>query len=181
MIKSGTVYGIIEWQNKEWQTKVIGVRLHLVLYDVLIVMIPFWTAASTLYVIIATLRVAFALFSQINHLHEFSIERGDDTVSGNISDPRIVGSWVADQAETSNNLLAELTVARYIQRTELIIKSNITCFPGLNDYHLHVIAPVVQQLWGILRQLQEILQDLEGTARGDSDWRKIPHRLGGNG
>jgi fatty acid desaturase len=112
MIQSGTLYGIVEWQDKERPTKAMGMRLHLVLYVVLIIMVPLWTHASlwtaalAVYVHIATLGLVFALFSQINHLNEASIERGDDNVSGNMSDPRVVSSWAADQ-ETSNNFCSQ--------------------------------------------------------------------------
>jgi hypothetical protein len=48
------------------------------------------------YVHIATLRLVFALFSQINHyLNEASIERRVDNTSECRSDPRVVGSWAA--------------------------------------------------------------------------------------
>jgi linoleoyl-CoA desaturase len=150
MIQSGTLYGIIEWQDKERPTKAMGMRLHLFLYVVLIVIVPFWThrsfwtAALAVYVHIATIGLVFALFSQINHLNEASIERGDDNVSANISDPRVVGSWAADQVETSNNFCSQ-SFLWHVLSNGLNHQIEHHLFPGLNHCHLHLIAPVVQQ------------------------------------
>jgi hypothetical protein len=46
MIQSGTLCGIVEWQDKERPTKALGMRLHLALHVVLLMIVPFRTHTS---------------------------------------------------------------------------------------------------------------------------------------
>jgi hypothetical protein len=85
------------------------------------------------------------LFSQINHyLKEASIERGVDIDSEYASDPRVVGSWAADQVEKSHDFCSQ-SLLRHMLSNGLSHQIERYLFPGLNHCHLHLIAPVVQQ------------------------------------
>jgi len=78
--------------------------------------------ALSVYVHIATIGLVFALFSQIDHLNQASTERGEeggeDNVAGNMSDRRVVGSWVADQKSNSPTTFAHKTYCGTLYPTD---------------------------------------------------------------
>ena len=70
MLQTGSLYGIIQWHDKDRPSQAIGMRLHNLGYLLIVMVAPFWTHASawtalaavTLHV--ATLGIIFAIFSQ---------------------------------------------------------------------------------------------------------------------
>jgi fatty acid desaturase len=132
-------------------------RLHNLGYLLLVMVVPFWTHASawtalaavTLHV--ATLGIIFAIFSQINHLNELSLEsdmetRQNDATSNGAKtrNPQLVHSWAAAQVETSNNFASQSWLW-HVLSNGLNHQIEHHLFPGLNHAHLHHIAPVVRQ------------------------------------
>jgi fatty acid desaturase len=89
---------------------------------------------------IATAGLLFAVFSQINHLNEFSIE----TDKGETDEKMLKGSWAARQVATSNNF-ATKSLFWHIFSNGLNMQIEHHLFPGLNHCHLHVIQPTVQK------------------------------------
>jgi fatty acid desaturase len=153
MIETGTLYGMVNWQDKDRPSKAFGMRIHLALYTFLIMVLPFFTHASSwmaflaVFVHISTLGIVFAIFSQINHLNESSIGRNmDDRAlsANNKRDPRLVDSWAAAQVETSNNFASD-SLLWYVLSNGLNHQIEHHLFPGLNHCHLHHIVPVVRE------------------------------------
>ena len=158
MIQDGSLYGMIDWQDKDRPSKAFGARAHLAVYVFLIMILPFWTNDSMLmgglaiFLHIATLGWLFAFFSQINHLNEPSLDK--DMMSRQSKshqedhkhqrDPRLVDSWAAAQVETSNNFASESTFW-HIVSNGLNHQIEHHLFPGLNHCHLHHIAPIVRE------------------------------------
>lgn len=156
VISCGTLYGIVDWSDKERPTKSLGMRLHLILYIFIVGAVPLITHQSTasalfaIYIHIATLGLVFAVFSQINHLNELSLmsdmaSRNENKEKSQHSskDPRLLGSWAAAQVETSNNFASE-SFFWHILSNGLNHQIEHHLFPGLNHCHLHHIAPVVK-------------------------------------
>jgi linoleoyl-CoA desaturase len=85
VISTGTLYGVVDWTDQDRPTKNIGMRLHMAMYIFIVMIVPIFThqtlssAALAIYLHIATLGVVFALFSQINHLNEPSLEADMDS------------------------------------------------------------------------------------------------------
>lgn len=85
VLSTGTLYGIIDWSDQDRPTKRWGMRLGWYLYTLIVIIVPICThpswssAVLSIYLHIATLGIVFALFSQINHLNEPSLESDMDT------------------------------------------------------------------------------------------------------
>lgn len=170
VISTGTLYGVVDWNDQDRPTKNIGMRLHMALYIFIVVLVPLFThetllsAALAIYLHIATLGTVFALFSQINHLNEPSLESDMDSrcrlrhdadnnnqnpnqiesKKETSRDPRLVHSWAAAQVETSNNFAAQ-SFFWHVLSNGLNHQIEHHLFPGLNHGHLHHIAPVVKE------------------------------------
>ncbi len=156
MMQTGSLYGVVEWHDKGRPSKAIGMRLHNLGYFLIVMVAPFlnhssaWTALAAVSLHIATLGITFAIFSQINHLNEASLEsdmetRQKDAASGNASrDPYLAHSWAAAQVETSNNFASQSWLWHLLSNG-LNHQIEHHLFPGLNHAHLHHIAPVVRQ------------------------------------
>ncbi|KAG7366384.1 fatty acid desaturase, type 1 [Nitzschia inconspicua] len=158
VLRTNSLYGIIEWSDKDRRTKSTGMRLHLFLYIFIVAVVPMYTHPSLLsaifasYLHVGTLGLVFALFSQINHLNELSLE--SDMISRNEKenskqhstsrrDPRLTQSWAAAQVETSNNFASQ-SLFWHVLSNGLNHQIEHHLFPGLNHCHLHHIAPVVK-------------------------------------
>mmetsp|Transcript_13804 Transcript_13804/g.34678 ORF Transcript_13804/g.34678 Transcript_13804/m.34678 type:complete len:538 (+) Transcript_13804:109-1722(+) len=157
VLSEGTLYGIIEWHDKDRPTKFYGMILHLVCYVGIVLLIPMYThesfgkAALASYIHVATLGITFALFSQINHLNEPSLEADMDNRQQRYDekkaigrDPRLATSWGAAQVETANNF-ASNSLFWHVLSNGLNHQIEHHLFPGLNHGHLHHIAPVVRE------------------------------------
>jgi fatty acid desaturase len=189
VISTNSLYGIIDWSDKDRPTKSIGMRLHLALYIFIVAGVPLWTHSSVInalfasYLHIGTLGLTFALFSQINHLNEPSLE--SDMVSRNSNfdkhpnqqqqpstptqrDPRLAHSWAAAQVETSNNFASQ-SLFWHVLSNGLNHQIEHHLFPGLNHCHLHHIAPVVKATcheFGVQYKSYDTWQDLMGATLG---------------
>ena len=157
VLSEGTLYGIVEWHDKDRPTKFYGMILHLVCYVGIVLLIPMYThesfgkAALASYIHVATLGITFALFSQINHLNEPSLEADMDNRQLRYDekkaigrDPRLATSWGAAQVETANNF-ASNSLFWHVLSNGLNHQIEHHLFPGLNHGHLHHIAPVVRE------------------------------------
>jgi linoleoyl-CoA desaturase len=121
MIQNGNLYGVVEWQDKDRPSKAIGIRLHMFLYIFVIMVLPcfthqsMWTAVLAISLHVSTLGMIFAIFSQINHLNEASLEADMATRSKKKGKQQhqqqrtdlIDSSWAAAQVETSNNFASQ--------------------------------------------------------------------------
>jgi hypothetical protein len=139
----------------------------MALYIFVVAVVPLCTHQSLLrallsiYLHVGTLGIVFALFSQINHLNEPSLESDmdsralptNDTAPASSPqqenqqsdrDSRLVGSWAAAQVETSNNF-ASRSLFWHVISNGLNHQIEHHLFPGLNHCHLHHIAPVVKE------------------------------------
>jgi len=161
VLSEGTLYGIVDWHDKDRPTKFYGMVLHLISYFGIVIAIPIlmhesiWKAALAIYLHVATLGITFAIFSQINHLNEISLESDMDSRQERHlvlsekecykkRDPRLMHSWAAAQVETSNNF-ASCSMFWHILSNGLNHQIEHHLFPGLNHGHLHHIAPIVKQ------------------------------------
>ena len=162
VIKDGSLYGIVPWQDKHRPSKAFGMRFHMALYVIIIMVVPvfahdsLWKALFATSLHISTLGVIFAIFSQINHLNESSLEadmdtRRKETFSSSSHptkqlrrDPRVIDSWAAAQVETSNNFASESLTWHFLSNG-LNHQIEHHLFPGLNHCYLPYIAPVVRQ------------------------------------
>jgi len=157
VLSEGTLYGIVDWHDKDRPTKFYGMYFHLICYVGIVLVVPICThesfgkASLASYIHVATLGITFALFSQINHLNEPSLESDMDTrqqhqkeMQRQGRDPRLATSWGAAQVETANNFASKSTFWHIISNG-LNHQIEHHLFPGLNHGHLHHIAPVVKQ------------------------------------
>ena len=160
VLSEGTLYGIVDWDDKDRPTKFYGMLLHLVSYVGIVIVVPMYAhesfakSALASYIHIATVGIIFALFSQINHLNEPSLESDMDSRhqqqqqqkrrSDAKRDPRLERSWAAAQVETSNNFASQSSFW-HVLSNGLNHQIEHHLFPGLNHGHLHHIAPVVKQ------------------------------------
>ncbi len=157
VLQEGTLYGVVEWHDKHRPTKFYGMIFHLVSYIGIVVLVPmcthetFGTAALASYIHVATLGITFALFSQINHLNEPSLEADMDNRRQRYDekksldrDPRLATSWGAAQVETANNFASD-SLFWHVLSNGLNHQIEHHLFPGLNHGHLHHIAPVVKE------------------------------------
>jgi len=156
VLKEGTLYGIVDWHDKDRPTKFYGMLFHLICYVGIVVLVPMYTHLSlgnallATYIHVATLGITFALFSQINHLNEPSLESDMDSrlqrqeeMLRQGRDPRLATSWGAAQVETANNFASD-SIFWHILSNGLNHQIEHHLFPGLNHCHLHHIAPVVK-------------------------------------
>jgi len=157
VLSEGTLYGIVEWHDKDRPTKFYGMIFHLISYVGIVLIVPmsthesFGKAALATYIHVGTLGITFALFSQINHMNEPSLESDMDSRQQQQEekkrqgrDPRLATSWGAAQVETANNFASKSTFW-HILSNGLNHQIEHHLFPGLNHGHLHHITPVVKQ------------------------------------
>jgi fatty acid desaturase len=156
MIQSGSLYGMVDWHDKDRPVKAIGMRLHNLCYFLVVMVAPFlshhsaWTALMAVSLHIATLGILFGVFSQVNHLNEASLEadmetrQRDGSSSNTTRDPRLTHSWAVSQVETSNNFASQ-SWFWHLLSNGLNHQIEHHLFPSLNHAHLHLIAPTVRQ------------------------------------
>eukprot|EP00527_Entomoneis_sp_CCMP2396_P005194 CAMPEP_0198152034 /NCGR_PEP_ID=MMETSP1443-20131203/58232_1 /TAXON_ID=186043 /ORGANISM="Entomoneis sp., Strain CCMP2396" /LENGTH=711 /DNA_ID=CAMNT_0043817915 /DNA_START=125 /DNA_END=2257 /DNA_ORIENTATION=- len=151
MIRDGSLYGIVEWTDRNRRLRSAAMFLHVVCYAGFIVVLPFWTmpwyrALAAVIVHLATSGLSFAFFSQINHLNEASLMDDATRAKREASrrDARLSKSWAVEQVETSNNFCTN-SFAWHILSNGLNLQIEHHLFPGLNHCHLHHIAPVVRE------------------------------------
>lgn len=146
MMKTGSLYNMVEYTDRKRPLRAFGMYFHYVSYLGLIVVSPFFsgkswmTALSCALIHIATAGWLFALFSQINHLNEYSI----DTQRGKTNPKLLSESWAARQVATSNNF-ATKSLFWHVFSNGLNMQIEHHLFPGLNHCHLHLIQPTVQR------------------------------------
>jgi fatty acid desaturase len=167
MLQKGHLYGVVEWTDRKRPVRALAMSLHYAGYVGLIMLAPFFatawsTALACVVTHVGTSGLIFALFSQINHLNEASLELDK---SQRHKDAR--SSWAADQVETSNNF-APTSVLWYYLSNGLNLQIEHHLFPGLNHCHLHRIVPVVRQTcedYGVDYKSWSTWSDLFGAAR----------------
>ena len=111
VLANNTLHGIVEWQDRDRASKRLGLKIHWYIYIFVIMVLPFFKHESTLsaavavYLHITTIGIVFAIFSQINHLNEPSLELDMETrkTSTASRSKMVQDSWAAAQVETSNN------------------------------------------------------------------------------
>jgi len=165
MMTTGTLYGMAEWTDRKRPARALILWVHFALYLAIIVFSPFFSGKSFLVALlsvivhIATAGLLFAIFSQINHLNELSLELPMDNESkcnnnnDDVDDFAVMknekrelakNSWAARQVETSNNFATD-SMCWHLLSNGLNMQIEHHLFPSLNHAHLHVISPVVQQ------------------------------------
>ena len=147
MIQEGSLYSMVEWTDRQRPWRTAGLILHFMAYTVLVLLLPFWVhvnwlaALGAAVVHVATSGLLFAIFSQINHLNEGSLDF--DTKRHEERDPALNQSWAVAQIETSNNFCPDSALWHMLSNgLNLQIEHHL--FPGLNHCHLHLIQPTVQ-------------------------------------
>jgi len=152
MLKDGTLYGLVEFTDRKRPLRAFMMLAHFFGYIGVILVAPFFSGkpwylallAGTTHIV--TAGMLFAIFSQINHLNERSIEYDDVSPDSKkkTSDDLVQTSWAARQVVTSNNFATDSFLWHLISNgLNLQIEHHL--FPGLNHCHLHFIAPVVRQ------------------------------------
>ena len=163
VLKDGTLYGMVDWNDKNRPIKYYGMLLHLISYLGIVIVVPICMhesmvkAALATYIHVGTLGITFALFSQINHLNEPSLKSDMDSRQRQLlsndkqqqqanhpRDPRLTHSWAAAQVETSNNF-ASRSIFWHVISNGLNHQIEHHLFPSLNHGHLYHIAPTVKR------------------------------------
>jgi fatty acid desaturase len=145
MMTTGTLYDMVEFTDRKRPLRAFSMYFHYISYLGLIFVAPCFSnkswgiAISCGFIHIVTAGWLFAVFSQINHLNEFSIE----TDRGETDEKLLKESWAARQVATSNNF-ATKSFFWHIFSNGLNMQIEHHLFPGLNHCHLHVIQPIVQ-------------------------------------
>lgn len=156
MIQEGTLYGMVQWTDRPRRAVVMS--LHLSLYVLTILILPFWVHESTgmaLISIVAHVSVSgllFGLFSQINHINERSMAAATKTTK----------SWAVRQVETSNNYCPDSRFA-FLLSNGLNLQIEHHLFPGLNHCHLRTIQPTVQ----------EVCREFKVSYKSYGSWREV--------
>jgi fatty acid desaturase len=172
LLREGNLYGIVEWSDRgrrPWL--VVGLCLHLVVYVCCIMIWPFfvhshWSsalAAATVHM--GTSGLVFAIFSQINHLNEASLELPEKRRDRHADHPVLRDSWAVAQVETSNNFCPGSTVC-HILSNGLNLQIEHHLFPGLNHCHLPLIQATVQatcEEYGVCYKSYHSWSDLMGA------------------
>ena len=146
MIKTGFLQSVVEFTDQSRPLRALGFVFHYAAYLALIVGAPFFTAKSYGIALlcglvhIVTAGWLFAVFSQINHLNEFSMEPN----KGETDEKLLKESWAARQVATSNNF-ATKSLFWHVFSNGLNMQIEHHLFPGLNHCHLHLIQPMVEQ------------------------------------
>lgn len=119
---------------------------HYVGYIGLILVAPFFSAQPWYIAMLAgmthivTAGMLFAIFSQINHLNERSIEYdggdNDKSAESKKSSNLVETSWAARQVVTSNNFATD-SFLWHLLSNGLNLQIEHHLFPGLNHCHLH--------------------------------------------
>lgn len=147
MIQDGaSLYGMVQWTDRHRVLRYVAFVAHVVAYFGLIMVLPFlvhssWLSAwAAVTIHVSTSGLIFAIFSQINHLNEASLDVGKKD-----SDKKrlLSGSWAAEQVETSNNFAGGSLLWHFLSNG-LNYQIEHHLFPGLNHCHLHHIAPTVR-------------------------------------
>lgn len=166
MIFTGSLYGIVEWTDRKRPLRALAMITHYLLYIGLVFVAPFFSGKSWYIAIlagithIATAGILFAVFSQVNHLNEHSIE-----VEGTGCD-LLKSSWAAKQVVTSNNFATEKGLYSFLWHflsNGLNMQIEHHLFPGLNHTHLHIIGPSVRKTceeFGVPYKTYETWSDL---------------------
>ena len=164
MIQEGSLYGIVEWTDRQRPLRTIGMYAHLLAYVSFIVVVPFfvythwymaWFAVATHISLSGTI---FAIFSQINHLNELSLQRSDnETCKHQTANPtydenaderkteKLKESWSVQQIKASNNFCPQSIFWHYVSNgLNLQIEHHL--FPGINHCHLPKIQPIVKDM-----------------------------------
>lgn len=146
MMKTGSLYDMVEYTDRNRPFRALGMYFHYISYLAIIVFSPFFAgkplAVSALCPIIhiAMAGWQFAVFSQINHLNELSLE----SEKGSTNKELLQTSWAAKQVVTSNNF-ATKSLFWHVLSNGLNMQIEHHLFPGLNHCHLHLIQPVIEK------------------------------------
>ncbi len=144
VIQEGGIYGMVEWTDSKRPRRALGMWAHLLAYVGFLMVWPFFVHSTLLRGLcavvahVATCGLLFALFSQINHLNEASLERKQQH-----DNPLLQNSWAVAQIETSNNFCPQSSFW-HVLSNGLNLQIEHHLFPGLNHCHLHRIQPIVQ-------------------------------------
>ena len=166
MIQEGSLYGMVEWTDRKRPLRAAGMYLHLATYVGVIMILPFWTQSWWRAVVAVTLHIAtsgliFAIFSQINHINEASM----NMKSVKHRDPSLETSWAVAQIETSNTFCPTSRLWHFLSNgLNLQIEHHL--FPGLNHCHLHHITETVQSTcreYGVLYKNYNSWSELMGA------------------
>lgn len=149
MIREESLYGMVEWTDRKRPLRAVGLYLHLLMYVGLIMVWPFfvhssrWSAVASVVTHVTTSGVIFAIFSQINHINEASMDEERSRERQEKRDPRLQKSWAVAQIEASNNFCTNSFIW-HILSNGLNLQIEHHLFPGLNHCHLHHIAAIVK-------------------------------------
>ncbi|GAX16474.1 acyl-lipid (8-3)-desaturase [Fistulifera solaris] len=144
VIQEGGIYGMVEWTDRKRPLRALGMWAHLLVYVGFLMVWPFFVHSTLLKGLcavvahVATCGLLFALFSQINHLNEASLERKQQH-----DNPLLKNSWAVAQIETSNNFCPQSSFW-HVLSNGLNLQIEHHLFPGLNHCHLYRIQPIVQ-------------------------------------
>jgi len=153
-LRDGTLYGIVDFTNKNSLQARVSSLAHVVGYTSIILIAPFFhvgalkaTACGVIHM--ATAGLLFAFFSQINHVNEVSFSRqaivlpdSKPDISSSNTDTR-GSSWAMNQILSSNNF-ASSSLFWHIFSNGLNMQIEHHLFPGLNHCHLHLVKRAVE-------------------------------------
>jgi len=166
---TGFLYGIVEWTDRHRPLRAIGMLLHLSLYVIGLLVLPFWVCETWYYALrnvlflLWTSGLLFGFFSQVNHLNEASLtadchtrqqqqqprlrrihnpKSNDTTTTAEVFD--LNSSWAVAQIETANNF-APLSSFWHVLSNGLNLQIEHHLFPSINHSHLSKIVPVVKR------------------------------------
>jgi len=168
-LKSGSLYFVVELSDQHRPLRAAGMLMHIMVYTAVVAIQPFrvhasWLAAFAAVTIhIATSGIMFALFSQINHLNEASL----DLSVPEGRDAALAKSWAVRQIETSNNFASDSMFWHFLSNgLNLQIEHHL--FPGLNHCHLHKITSIVKatcEEYGVRYESYESWNDIFRATR----------------
>jgi fatty acid desaturase len=143
-----SLHGTVGWSDRKRFVRTFALFFHSIVYFTVIVIVPFFVHKSSWMALLAgILHMAasggtFAVFSQVGHVSEYTLDR-DITKSKAKRHDLAKVSWAAEQIESTNDFCPH-NLLLYIFSAGLSLQIEHHLFPNLNHCHLHHIQPTVE-------------------------------------
>jgi fatty acid desaturase len=149
MLREGSMYGIVSWNDRKRPERMAIFWIHLAAYIGLMVVVPLcvhekWYVGLGVFVMTSSVSGwCFGFFSQINHITEASLDMEQRRRAIEARPDALKRSWAVEQVETSNNFAVN-SLLWHCLSNGLNMQIEHHLFPALNHCHLHIIQPTVK-------------------------------------
>jgi fatty acid desaturase len=145
-----SMFGIVEWTDRQRWLRTMGLFLHWISYTILIMFVPFYVhkttagAIASILIHVLTSGLLFGLVTQVGHVSEYTLNRSTIQCNRRKRHPLAQNSWAAEQIEHSNNFCSH-SILWFVLAGGLGLQIEHHLFPSMNHCHLMKIQPIVEQ------------------------------------